>query len=59
MGVTLSVDPGVLVYGDDSIPKNGATAVPQRRGLGLEPGTDVIAPTAWPEQTRPERNLRS
>ena len=42
MGVPLSVDPGVLVYGDDIIPKNGATAVPQRGGLGLEPGADVI-----------------
>ena len=49
MRVPLSADPGVLVewryfrdfeaqlYGDDIIPKNGAIAVPQRGGLGLEP----------------------
>lgn len=36
------MDPGGLVYGDDIIPKNGAIAVPQRGGLGLEPGADVI-----------------
>jgi hypothetical protein len=30
------------LYGDDIIPKNGAIAVPQSAGLGLEPRADVI-----------------
>jgi L-alanine-DL-glutamate epimerase-like enolase superfamily enzyme len=30
------------LYGDDIIPKNGAIAVPQSVGLGLEPRADVI-----------------
>lgn len=31
-----------LLYGDAVIPKNGAMAVPQGPGLGLEPSADVI-----------------
>jgi len=30
------------LYGDDIIPRNGAIAVPQGAGLGLEPRADVI-----------------
>ena len=30
------------LYGDAIIPKNGAIAVPQGPGLGIEPNRDVI-----------------
>jgi L-alanine-DL-glutamate epimerase-like enolase superfamily enzyme len=47
------------LYGDDIIPNNGAIAVPQSAGLGLEPRATSSATTTWLEQTRPQRCLRS
>jgi len=37
------------LYGEAIIPKNGAIAIPQGAGLGLEPSADVIGKIVWPE----------
>ena len=47
------------LYGDDISPRMGQPPFRSAAGSVLSRARTSSAPTAWPEETRPERNLRS